>query len=343
LCSNTDTVTLIVLQLPIVTASNDTTICEGDSAFLSAAGGANYVWTPSLSLNNPTISNPIATPTSTTTYSVTITGINGCINTDSVKVSVNTLPNIDAGTNTVLCPGDSVPLSASGGINYVWSPSAGLSNSTISNPNANPSTATTYYVTGTDVNGCSNTDSVLVSIGTIPTANFGYNLSLACEGMLAQFSDSSLNATGWSWNFGEGNSSSLQNPQNNFSYGSSYVITLIVINPPCKDTAQKTISVSDLSSYVSFQTSTVFTPNADGMNDCFHLIPNISGVDGGKFAGCAELTVYDRWGVPVYHSAYSGACWDGKTSTGIDVSEGTYFWIFDLNGIQEKGFITVLR
>ena len=342
-CSNTDTVNVTVMALPSVTTSNDTAICIGDSAFLSASGGIIYTWSPSSSLNNSTISNPIASPTITTTYTVTVTNSDGCTNTDSVKVTVNALPNIDAGANTILCPGDSVSLNASGGIIYVWTPSSGLSNPNIVNPNAHPSSATSYTVVGIDANGCVNLDSVSVSIGTIPTANFGYTLSLACEGMEAQFTDSSLNATAWDWDFGDGTSSALQNPSHSFPYNANYVITLTAINPPCSDTAQKTISLSDLSSYVSFTTSNVFTPNGDGINDCFNFIPTISGVDGGKFAGCAELSIYNRWGVPVYHSEYSGACWDGRTSTGIEVPAGTYFYMFDLNGIQLKGFVTVLR
>jgi len=346
-CSNTDTVNVTVLALPSVTASNDTAICAGDSAFLSASGGISYTWSPSSSLDNSTASNPIATPTSTTTYTVTLVGVNGCINSDSIKVVVNQLPVIDAGLNTILCPGDSVLLNASGGINYVWNPSTGLSNPNISNPNASPTVATTYSVTSTDANGCSNTDSVLVSIGIIPTANFGYSLSLVCEGVEAQFSDSSLNAVSWSWNFGDGSTPlTTSSAIHTFPYSANYVITLTTFNPPCKDTAQKTISVSDLSSYVSIQNVNVFTPNNDGTNDCFHL--SLNETLSASFEGCADLTVFDRWGIPVYHSAYSGACWDGRTSAGLIVPEGTYFYMFDLNpegagGIKLKGFITVLR
>ena len=155
--------------------------------------------------------------------------------------------------------------------------------------------------------------------------------------METDFLDSSLNATGWSWDFGDGNSSSVQNPSHTFPYGSNYNITLIAFNPPCSDTAQNTLSVNDLSGYVNIQTSNVFTPNGDGVNDCFRLTTN------GRFEGCADLTVYNRWGMPVYHSEYSGSCWDGHTSAGLLVPEGTYFYIFDLNGIKLKGFITVLR
>jgi gliding motility-associated-like protein len=276
------------------------------------------------------------------------TDANGCSNVDSVSVFVNTLPNIDAGQNTVICPGDSVMLNATGGIVYVWSPATGLSNPNIPNPSASPSVITTYTVIGTDANGCSNQDSVTVSIGVKPSSDFVYSLSLACEGIAVQFRDSSQNAFYWQWNFGDGNSSSEQNPVHIFPYGGNYTITLTAINPPCKDTAQRTITVAQLAEYITINTSNVFTPNGDGVNDCFRIFIRSTDIFSlgelpAKFAGCAELTIYDRWGVPVYHSEYSGACWDGRTSAGIMVSEGTYFYIFDLNGIQAKGFLTVLR
>ncbi|MBI3500657.1 MAG: gliding motility-associated C-terminal domain-containing protein [Bacteroidetes bacterium] len=337
-CSNMDSATVFVNALPVVNTSNDTAICAGDSVLLNASGGINYLWSPSSGLSNPNISNPVATPTSSATYTVTVTNANGCINSDSVQLTVNALPNINAGINQTLCPGSLVTLTASGGIIYSWS-----SGATATSISVAPTIQTTYTLTGTDANGCVNVDSVSVMIGITPVANFAYTLSLACDGMEAKFADSSLNAAAWSWNFGDGTISSEQNPVHSFVYNSNYIIILTAMNPPCPDTAQKIISVSDLSNYVSIQTTNVFTPNGDGMNDCFNLIPKISGADGGKFSGCAELTIYNRWGIPVYYSEYSGACWDGKTSAGVSVPEGTYFYIFDLKGIQLKGFVTLLR
>jgi gliding motility-associated-like protein len=337
-CSNIDTAMVFVLGPSSITTSNDTTICIGDSAYLFAAGGTNYTWSPSSSLNNSSIANPIATPTVTTTYTVTVVGTNGCINSDTVKVVVNALPNIDAGNDTLICSGSSATLNAQGGISYSWSTSQITSTIVVS-----PTFSSSYTVIGTDANGCSNMDAVVVSVGIVPTADFELTLSLVCEGIEAQFLDSSLNATAWEWNFGDGAVSTVQNPAHSFNYGANYVITLIAHNPPCSDTIQKTISISGLTNYLSFQNANVFTPNHDGINDCFNLVPEITGVNKVKFSSCATLTIYDRWGVPVYHSAYPGACWDGTTTAGLPVSEGTYFFVFDINGIKEKGFITVLR
>ena len=162
--------------------------------------------------------------------------------------------------------------------------------------------------------------------------------------MEAQFRDSSQNGLSWSWNFGDGSAPVTSSSAiHTFPYSSNYVITLTAFNPPCKDTAQKIISLSALADYLSIQTANVFTPNNDGVNDCFRLGMDAVNNLKADFEGCADLTVYDRWGVPVYHSEYSGSCWDGRTTAGVIVPEGTYFYMFDLNGIQLKGFVTVLR
>lgn len=167
-CVSTKDVTVEVNPLPTITATDVDPICIGESTNLAANGGIAYVWTPASSLSNSQIQNPVASPTSTTTYTVTGTDANGCKNTDQVEVVVNPLPTIIAtNTSAVVCAGDNATLLATGGISYTWSPGVGLSDSTIANPIASPDQSVIYTVTGTDANGCVNTDTVLVSV--IPT------------------------------------------------------------------------------------------------------------------------------------------------------------------------------
>ena len=91
-CSYTDTVCVTVDPLPIANAGPDVTIFEHTSTTLNATGGSIYSWTPGGTLSDSTISNPVATPTITTTYYVTVTSSNGCTATDTVTVTV--LPGI---------------------------------------------------------------------------------------------------------------------------------------------------------------------------------------------------------------------------------------------------------
>lgn len=165
-CTSTDTVTVTVNPTPVASAGNNTTICFGSSTQLNASGGSIYTWTPSSGLSNTTSNNPTAFPTATTTYTVIVTNSSGCTGTASVTVTINPLPVVSAGPNVSLCNGGNTQLSASGGVSYSWVPAQGLNNTTISNPLASPTATTTYTVYVTNSNGCSNSASVTVTIGS---------------------------------------------------------------------------------------------------------------------------------------------------------------------------------
>jgi gliding motility-associated-like protein len=89
---------------------------------------------------------------------------NGCVDSISKFVQVYSIPIVNAGKDTTISRGYGVPLKATGAASYAWSPGIGLSNPTISNPIANPEQTTTYIVEGTSANGCSNSDTVVVTI-----------------------------------------------------------------------------------------------------------------------------------------------------------------------------------
>ncbi len=87
-CTATTAVSITLLPDPVVTAGTNATITEGEQVQLMASGGAIYLWTPSGSLNNAGIDNPIATPDQTTKYLVTVTDASGCSAIDSVLITV---------------------------------------------------------------------------------------------------------------------------------------------------------------------------------------------------------------------------------------------------------------
>jgi len=168
-CYTYDTVDVTVFVIP-VTTTIDTNICERDTAQLTASGGTTYLWSPNSDIDDINISNPSVFPITVTEYFVTVSDANGCQNTDSVLVSVNTLPTGNAGTDVWICPGDSAQLLAAGGTSYLWNPVTGLNSSIISNPMSNPGIDTEYIVTITDGNNCSIQDSVWVySADFVPT------------------------------------------------------------------------------------------------------------------------------------------------------------------------------
>ncbi len=79
-----------LLTNPIIDAGNDVSILENESTILSASGGTNYEWSPTDGLDNPNAATVTAAPTATTTYTLTNTTANGCVNTDQVTVSLRT-------------------------------------------------------------------------------------------------------------------------------------------------------------------------------------------------------------------------------------------------------------
>jgi hypothetical protein len=189
-CVNRATTTITVNPLPIVTASAPQSICIGASAQLTGGGGVTYSWTPPAGLDDPSIFNPTATPTSTTTYTVTAINANGCVNSAMTTVTVNPLPVVTVSSPQAICIGAGAQLTAGGGVTYTWTPQAGLSNPSIYNPTATPGATTIYTVTATDANGCVNRTTTTVTIKSIPTVTVSHTTAI-CIGNSTQ-----LTATG---------------------------------------------------------------------------------------------------------------------------------------------------
>ncbi len=160
-CTDVDMVTITVNALPAVTASSsNASICAGGMITLTGAGASTYNWQP-VNQNGTSITD---TPASSMTYTVTGTDANGCENTAMVSVTVDPLPTISVTGNSIICPGDTITLTGNGGVTYAWQP-GGQSTASITET---PGASTTYTVTGTDANGCSNTATHVVTVDTPP-------------------------------------------------------------------------------------------------------------------------------------------------------------------------------
>ena len=160
-----------VAQTLTVNAGTTTTICLGDSTVIggspTASGGTapySYSWSPATGLSNANVSNPKASPATTTIYKVVVTDAASNTASATDTVIVNPLPFVSAGSNQTICSGSCVTLNASGGISYSWSPVGNISNPLISNPTVCPTVTTTYTVTVTNASGCSASADVTISI-----------------------------------------------------------------------------------------------------------------------------------------------------------------------------------
>jgi hypothetical protein len=146
----------------------------------TAWGGSNpltYKWSPNTSLSCTNCPNPVANPSFTTTYTLTVTDWFGCTISGTSTVTVNPNPEADAGPPVAICPSDVVTIGGSPtGIlgtppyTYTWLPTAGLNDPTLANPDASPAATTWYTVWVTDANGCTDFDSVRVVVYPLPDA-----------------------------------------------------------------------------------------------------------------------------------------------------------------------------
>jgi hypothetical protein len=172
-CYTIESIILTVNPLPTASISGDDELCAGESTTLTASGGTTYSWSNMAATPGITVS-----PAVTTTYTVTVSDANGCSDTESVEVIVNPLPTAAISpASATICNGESVDLTATGGASYLWSNGAVTPSITVS-----PVAMTTYTVTVTDVNGCTDTEAATINVNPNPTFAGGEPLALnTCE------------------------------------------------------------------------------------------------------------------------------------------------------------------
>ncbi|MGI9191242.1 MAG: beta-propeller fold lactonase family protein, partial [Chitinophagaceae bacterium] len=196
-CETSDTITIgyaAGVVCGAITSSNGTNICLGTTTQLTAnasVGGTpyTYLWAPSTGLSSTSIANPIASPTTNTTYTVTVTDNCGTTCSTTITINVQNAPAVTASTSSaVYCfPGGvGVNLNAGGAVSYSWTPSTGLSNASISNPVANPTTSTIYTVVGSDANGCTATSTVNLVVSSALAISATATPSTICLGNTSQ-------------------------------------------------------------------------------------------------------------------------------------------------------------
>ena len=193
-CQNTNTITVTVNPLPTVssTASPSATICAGENVTLNGTGANTYTWSGGV------FNGASFTPASSVTYTVTGTDVNGCQNTSTRTVIVNSLPLVSAGAvpSNVICFGQNLTLSGSGASTYSWTGGA------INGIAFSPSASGTYTVTGTDGNGCQNTATKSITVNLLPVVTASVTNDTICLGSSTVLTAAGANNYSWSANAG---------------------------------------------------------------------------------------------------------------------------------------------
>ncbi|MDT8412833.1 MAG: PKD domain-containing protein [Vicingaceae bacterium] len=198
--------------------TSSSTICVGDSITFTDAsttsGTTTYNWT--FTTGTPGTANTAGPHTivfntaGTHNITLSVTDVNGTDNV-TLPITVNPLPTVTANASvTSICSGDPVTLTGGGATTYTWD--NGVTNGVA----FNPTTTTTYTVTGTDGNNCSNTAQVTVTVNNCsqPTASFTTSANTICVGDSIIFTDNSTGSgiTAWNWTFPSGTPPTANTP-----------------------------------------------------------------------------------------------------------------------------------
>ena len=340
--------TVTVNPLPIVSVA-DMTICQGQPGTLSAIvnpAGGNFAWS-----QGGTSATITETPSSTSVYNLTYTA-NGCVG-NAVSASIIVLPLPLASfsvNNTSGCVPVAVSLLADTigqNATYAWT-STGAGSQIGANPQMTFVNGGCYDVTLTaTLNGCSNstTSASLICVQNYPVANFYTSPgSFSQNNQTLSFINTSIGASGYIWNFGDGSLSNEENPNHYFQgiTGDETITLLASTSMGCMDSISIEIPANLGEIYYIPNT---FTPDGDKYNQVFKpVFTSGFSIDG------FEMLIYNRWGELLFESHNPYAGWDGSYGLeGLDCPSGTYSYKVNIK-LQDKeemliimGHVNLLR
>jgi gliding motility-associated-like protein len=367
-CTSTLQTFTITVNPPLsATATGTGDICPGANLQLNATGGGgdgvpySYSWSPAAGLSNPNIANPTASPSVTTIYTVTVT--DNCTTlpaTATVTVTVNPIPVPGITSDNVagcmvnpigFCVNftDQSTIASGSVVGWAWT----LGNNTTSSQQ-NPSnicytTAGSYsvYLTVTSDSGCvaSTTVPYVITVYPDPVADFTFGPQPATiVNPEICFTDSSIGAVSWAWDFGDptdNTTSTLQNPCHVYSDTGNFCVQLAVVSVNgCVDSVTWCLVIQpDFTIYVP----NAFTPNFDGVNDLF--FPKGIGIDDDNF----RMMIFDRWGNLIYITEDPNDGWDGRVKKqGEIVQQDVYVWKIEVTDIMDAkhiymGHVSVIK
>lgn len=340
---------ITVNPIPAVDAGANATVCDGDQLTLTATGADTYVWAPALTNGQPFV------PTFSGMYYVVGTDANGCVNSDSVNVTIEPLPLVSFTADTTQgCEGLTVTFTnTTPGVftDCFWTFSNGATANGCGSVTVTFDNAGLFDATLTTVSaaGCSNsvTYTDYIYIEDNPVAAFTPSSSVVSvfDSQIA-FNNQSTGAVSYSWDFGDGSPNSTQeNPIHTFpsEEAGGYVVWLTAYSPlGCPDSTFRAITINE---ELIFWVPNTFTPDNDDFNQNWYAVFT-SGYDPFDF----NLYIFNRWGEVIWESHDASVGWDATYGVdGRPVQDGTYTWKIDfkttLNDerIEVIGHVNVLR
>jgi gliding motility-associated-like protein len=302
----------------------DTSICMNTNAQLQVSGGLSYTWGPSAYLNDIHISNPTASPPTSTLFYVSGRDLNNCIVLDSVKVNILTKTVFKSPSDQAVCKGLSVALNGNNGSKnvYTWYPTTYLNDPNSSIPIATPDQSISYHVLISDPI-CSQYDSgfdVRVIVNPSPSVFAHKSNDIDCSNLKTQLSASG--ATSYSWLPSTGlNDPYSSRPVAVLSTTTHYVVEGTSANG-CYAFDSVTVVVTKTGQN-AFSVPNAFTPNNDGINDCF-------GIKSWGDVTLEDFSIFNRWGQRVFETKNPSDCWDGSFQ-GQKQEPGSFIYLINAN------------
>jgi PKD repeat protein len=280
-CGTTkDSTTFTVNASPGKSAAADKTICKGDSVNIgsTAVSGHSYSWTSTPSGFTGSSSNPKVSPSATTTYYLTETiTATGCTTKDTVVVTVNSLPTVDAGSDEIICidkPLYSLTGFSPGG--GTWSGTGVSSSGTFTPSTAGSGTKTLTYTYTDPVTGCKNTDTKTISVNALPTVTTKAKDTFCNSSTTVTFTGTPSGGT-WKGNGVTSGGVFTPSTAGNGTHNIYYVYTSP--STGCKDSALKQVKV------VSPATANAGPDDTVCVNDAAFSLTGYSPSSGGTWSG----------------------------------------------------------
>lgn len=346
-CPTTDEVYVQVIPFEPVTIKADTAaICKNTTATLTAEGGINtptYTWSPDVNISALNTQTVIVSPQDTFTYYVTMNE-GGCSGIDSIEIIVLPTPVADyVATHTQGCGEVEVKFYETGtdALSYIWNFGDESSVSNQQHPTHLYTQPGTYPVTLTVIGTGGCRDSVTLQTITVNSDAFATFTSDPAPGdslflpgkANVNFTDASLAAVSWLWDFGDGSISTDMSPSHNYTLPGTYTVTLTVTNiDGCSSTYSQFpyIVVNP-----DFFAPNTFTPNGDGAHDTW--IISYYGTE------TIQVGIFDRWGHKVFESNSSDQVWDGNDLKGKQCADGVYFYTVKIGEKVINGNVLIVR
>ena len=333
---------IVVRPKPKAKINSSNTVCPGDSVKLEGLGPElKYVWTPNVSCIT---CNPVfAKPTENTTYKAFVTDKYNCFDSTEFDVVVYKKPEIKIDEPVVCGEPELVTLKGKGTNSYTYN--EGIVDGVPFMPKKGKSF---YLVTVKDNLGCKATDTVNVYVVDKPASKFSASTETGLASDLKPLNilltNKSLNATEFEWYFRNGDESpliknTLEPVTALYKKPGIYIVTLISKNGKCIDSSSISIKIDKLDTPRVEIAPNVFTPDNDGTNDFFFLSV--------KNAKNIYVTIFNRWGNPVYEMTETSQTWDGSIN-GKDADEGVYYYQYEIEGssgekVKGQGYVQLIR